>query len=202
MRREHSFSSSSHPSSVRLSQSERFSNHDMYNLLNGAGNDIHNNGNNGNKIARSCSAGNDRTYADVYGSDPLFNEYVSQLSGQSVGANRGHEGPNGSQSHMDPLSLSPSYRLHNNQFVENRNLNNNQVNRSKSLFHDNLHVEVEVEAGTDSPVGVTDVSVESGEEEEDVTSAHPTPLTLISPNVSTENKKKKSKKKNSLNVQK
>ena len=202
MRREHSFSSSSHPSSVRLSQSERFSNHDMYNLLNGAGNDIHNNGNNGNKIARSCSAGNDRTYADVYGSDPLFNEYVSQLSGQSVGANRGHEGRNESQSHMDPLSLSPSYRLNNNQFVENRNLNNNQVNRTKSLFQDNLHVEVEVDAGTDSPVGVTDVSVESGEEEEDVTSAHPTPLILISPNVSTENKKKKSKKKNSLNVQK
>ena len=200
MRREHSFSSSSHPSSVRLSQSERFSNHDMYNLLNGAGNDIHNNGNNGNKIARSCSAGNDRTYADVYGSDPLFNEYVSQLSGQSVGVNRGHEGRNESQSHMDPLSLSPSYRLNNNQFVENRNLNNNQVNRTKSLFQDNLHVEVD--AGTDSPVGVTDVSVESGEEEEDVTSAHPTPLILISPNVSTENKKKKSKKKNSLNVQK
>ena len=52
----------------------------MYNLLNGAGNDIHNNGNNGNngnKIARSCSAGNDRTYADVYGS--RSEEHTSEL---------------------------------------------------------------------------------------------------------------------------
>ena len=209
LKREHSFSSSSHPSSVRLSQSERFSTNDIYNLLNVTGNDHNNNNNNNNsngnnmrKIARSYSAGNERTYADVYGNDPLFNEYVSQLSGQSAGANRVHEGPNGGHFQTDPLTLSPGYRLHSNQFEENKNLNNNHVNHTRSLFQDNLHVEVEVEVGTDSPVGVTDASVESGEDEEDVASIRPTPLVLISSNVSTENKKKRSKKKNSLNIQK
>ena len=172
-------------------------------------NDNNNNNNNGwRDIIRSNSNGNERTYADVYGQDPLFNGYVSQLTGQSTGGNRGHfNNPNGGNSTVGPFPNSPGQGRYPNQSSFNGNNTQPTIildSRAESPYKYNQYVDsqVEVELEIGSPVGCTDISVESGEEEEDIASVSPTPI-IVTPSINpTENKKKKSKRKNSSSLQK
>ena len=226
IRKEHSFSSSSHPSSQRLCQSEKISNSDMRTSMNGHNNNNnnynnnnYNNNNNDNNyndnnnngwrdIIRSNSNGNERTYADVYGQDPLFNGYVSQLTGQSTGGNRGHfNNPNGGNSTVGPFPNSPGQGRYPNQSSFNGNNTQPTIildSRAESPYKYNQYVDsqVEVELEIGSPVGCTDISVESGEEEEEIASVSPTPI-IVTPSINpTDIKKKKSKRKNSSSLQK